>query len=63
MKMNILVCLDSGYISPLNVMLRSLTFSNSDDFFDIYVLHSSLTNEDIQSVSTLLKTERQKLSP
>lgn len=63
MKMNILVCLDSGYIPPLKVMLRSLTFSNPDDFFDIYVLHSSLTNEDIQSVSDSLKNRKAKIIP
>ena len=63
MKMNILVCLNSGYIPPLKVMLRSLTFSNPDDFFDIYVLHSSLTNEDIQSVSDSLKNRKAKIIP
>lgn len=63
MKMNILVCLNSGYIPPLKVMLRSLTFSNPDDFFDIYVLHSSLTNAEIESVSDSLKNRKAKIIP
>lgn len=63
MKMNILVCLDSGYIPPLKVMLRSLTFSNPDDYFDIYILHSSLTDEEISCVSDSLKNRKAQVIP
>lgn len=63
MKMNILVCLDSAYIPPLKVMLRSLTFSNPDDYFDIYILHSSLTDEEISCVSDSLKNRRAQVIP
>ena len=61
--MNILVCLDSGYIPPLKVVLRYLTFSNPDDFFDIYVLHSSISDKDIASVSDSLKNRKAKIIP
>lgn len=61
MKMNILVCLDSGYIPPLKVMLRSLTFSNPDDSFDIYIMHSNLTDGEIESVSDSLKNRKAKI--
>lgn len=50
--MNILVTLDSNYIYPLCVMLRSLSETNSDSRIDFYVVHSSLTKEDFDSIET-----------
>lgn len=44
--MNILVTLNSGYVKPLCVMLRSLIASHPDTEFDIYVANKSLTEED-----------------
>lgn len=44
--MNLLVTLNSKYMYPLCVMLRSLCKSNPDTKFDIYVAHSSLTDDD-----------------
>lgn len=48
--MNLLVTLNSKYIYPLCVMLRSLKASNPDTIFDIYVAHSSLTKEDFDEI-------------
>ncbi len=48
--MNILVTLNSGYIKPLCVMLRSLISSNPQTDFDIYVMNKSLTKEDYDYV-------------
>ena len=45
-SMNIFVSLDSNYIHPLCVMLRSLASTNNGNSFDIYVAYSSLTEED-----------------
>lgn len=45
--MNILVTIDNNYIKPLLVMLNSLSVSNKRTKFDIYIMNSSLTNEDI----------------
>ena len=44
--MNILVTLDSNYVGPLTVFLKSLMITNPNNEFDIYVAHSSLTEED-----------------
>lgn len=45
--MNILVTLNSNYLSVLVVMLKSLAFSNKHKKFDVYVMNDSLSLEDI----------------
>lgn len=45
--MNILVTLDSNYMKPLVVMLYSLFANNPGEQFTIYVMHSSLTSEEL----------------
>lgn len=52
--MNLLVTLDANYIPYLNVMLSSLTHSNPDVFFDVYLLHSSVTETDTLSTIEVL---------
>lgn len=49
--MNILVTLNSNYISPLRIMLWSLFFNNPGQKFRIYLLHSTLTNEETEGLS------------
>ncbi len=44
--MNILVTLNSGYIKPLCVMLRSLLSSHAQTTFDIYLINKTLTADD-----------------
>lgn len=44
---NILVTVDENYIPCLNVMIASLLHSNPDPFFEIYLLHSSLSEEQM----------------
>ena len=48
--MNILVTLDSGYVKPLCVMLRSLFKSNPCEKFDIYVINKSLSDKDFEYI-------------
>lgn len=48
LHLNILVTLNSGYIKPLCVMLRSLQSCHKDTFFDIYVLNKSLSEKDFE---------------
>lgn len=48
--MNILVTLDSNYIKHLIVMLTSLINSNSNENFNIYIVHSSITNEEFKYI-------------
>ena len=45
--MNILVTLNANYLLPLRVMLKSLFVNNPTETFTIYLLHSSLTAEEI----------------
>ena len=60
--MNILVTLDRGYLSPLRVMLFSLLESNPDAAFHLYVLHSSLTEEDLSMLASLADAGRWKVT-
>lgn len=59
--MNILVTLDSNYILPLTVMLRSLMDSNRQSDFDIYVAHSSLTELDFAKISNNVDLSRTRI--
>lgn len=53
MEMNILVTLDRGYLAPLRTMLFSLLASSPEDSFSLYVLHTALTPEDLDSLQAL----------
>jgi len=52
--MNILVTLNSTYLNPLKVMLRSLFINNPGESFDIYIMHSSLTDKELQQVEAMM---------
>ena len=53
-KMNILVTLDENYIPYLNVMLSSLLYSNPDEYFDIYLLHSGVRKQMLGETEQIL---------
>ena len=53
-KINILVTLDTNYLSYLNVMLTSLVNSNPDCYFNVYLLHSSINERDTYETSRVL---------
>ena len=46
-KINLLVTIDKNYIPYMNVMISSLLFSNPETFFQIYIIQSSLSEEDV----------------
>ncbi len=48
--MYILVSLDSNYIRPLKVMLKSLFLNNPGEKFVIYLMHSSITDEELDDL-------------
>ncbi len=56
--MNILVSLNSNYIGPLTVMLKSLMLSDIEECFDIYVAHSSLTENDFNKMKKVCDMNR-----
>lgn len=55
---NILVTLNHGYIEPLRVMLRSLCESNPGCQFKVFVVHSSLKEEDFIRIKSAVPAER-----
>jgi lipopolysaccharide biosynthesis glycosyltransferase len=59
--MNILVTLDSNYRDQLVVMLYSLLKSNKKTFFNVYVMNSSLTEDDFEYFSVHLNRDRLKI--
>lgn len=59
--MNILVTLNSNYLNPLKVMLKSLFINNSKDDFNIYIMHSSLKNEELQDIKEAVEAEGNRL--
>ncbi len=52
--MNLLITLNSNYIYPLCVMLHSLSETNRNNHFDIYVVYSSLTEDDFKMMERAL---------
>lgn len=59
--MNLLVTLDSAYIHILCVMLKSILISNPNTKFTVYMLNSSLTEDDFEKVNNYLQNDRIKL--
>lgn len=61
MEMNILVTLNSNYVPPLKVMLKSLFLNNSHALFTIYIMHSSLTEEELRMLQQFVEKDGHKL--
>jgi lipopolysaccharide biosynthesis glycosyltransferase len=59
--MNILVTLDANYLKPLKVMLTSLFINNPGEKITTYLMHSSLTKEEIKEVENFTKKHGQTL--
>lgn len=60
--MNILVTLNSNYIKPLKVMLKSLFMNNPGEHFEIYLMHSDLREEELQSLNIYITQHGSNLS-
>ncbi len=61
MGMNILVTLDSKYISPLKVMLKSLFINNPEDTFTIYLMHSRLSDNQVAEIKEFVEAGGSRL--
>ncbi|MDD2233363.1 MAG: glycosyltransferase family 8 protein [Desulfitobacteriaceae bacterium] len=60
--MNILVALDSNYVKPLRIMLKSLFFNNPQEKFTIYLMHSTLLKQkELVELFTFIKNEGNSL--
>ena len=53
--MNLLVTLDSNYVYPLCVMLRSLVRTHPRVSFDVYVAYAHLTDSDFKTIGDALE--------
>ncbi len=61
--MNLLFALNSGYVGPLCVCLKSIMASNPGTRFDIYIAYSSLTKEDFEKLNASVDPERCGIIP
>ena len=59
--MNILVTLDSNYMKPLKVMLKSLFINNSRERFTIFVMHSRLSEFELAELRQLVSSHGNNL--
>lgn len=59
--MNILVTLNSNYIKPLKVMLKSLFLNNQEERFSVYLMHSSLTDKEVDDLSNYINSHGNQL--
>lgn len=59
--MNILITLDSNYIKPLKVMLKSLFLNNAEEKFSIYLMHSSIKDEELHDLDNYIKMHGNQL--
>jgi len=59
--MNILVTLDSNYIKPLKVMLKSIFINNGEETFDIYLMHSSINRKELEELDSFIVTHGSRL--
>ena len=53
--MNILVTIDNRYVEPLAMMLRSYIETNNDSETDLYIAHSSITDENLQYIDSIVE--------
>ena len=53
--MNILVTLNSNYLKPLRVMLKSLFLNNTGERFDIYLMHTSLKTQELEDLKRFIE--------
>lgn len=56
MKKNILVNINKGYIEHFLTTMNSLSMSNPNSDFDVYIMHSDLSAEDMASILLRLKS-------
>ncbi len=56
--MNILITMDKGYLAVRCIMLKSLLITHPGENFTVYILNSSLTDEDFDTMRQQLPTEK-----
>lgn len=61
--MNILVTINKSYTNQLNILLKSIEYSNKKEKFDIYIFHKNLSEFDIHDVKNGLNEEQFNIIP
>ena len=56
-EINILVALDANYLRPLRVLLQSLFMNSVGVRFRIYLMHSSITEEQLDSLARFVEKQ------
>lgn len=59
--MNILVALNSCYIKPAKIMLKSLFLNNPGESFTVFLMHSSISEEEIRDLSIYISSQGSRL--
>ena len=60
---HLLVSFDQNYIKPFQTMIKSLSVSNPDEIFHICLLHSSISQEQLQELEVYCGAHRMILPP
>lgn len=60
-NLNILITLNANYIKPLKVMLKSLFMNNKNEYFDIYLMHTSLKVEELENLGAYISGHQNRL--
>ncbi len=60
--MNILVTLNSNYLKPLKIMLKSMFINNQDEHFTIYLMYSSLKESEIGDLNNFVVSHGHKFN-
>ncbi len=60
-NINILVTLNSNYIRPLKVMLKSLFLNNAGEQFAIFLMHTSLKENELEELDGYIKAHGNQL--
>ena len=56
--MNILITINKKYIKQVNILLNSIQYSNTKEYFDVYVLHRDLEETDLKAINNNLDLKR-----
>lgn len=56
-NINILVTFDKNYIDPFKVMLKSLTITNPNEKFHIWLLHSTIPVQELNALQDYCQTQ------
>ncbi|HEY8462571.1 MAG TPA: glycosyltransferase family 8 protein [Bacillota bacterium] len=58
---NILVTLNAAYLNPLKVMLKSLFVNNPNESFSVYLMHSSIKEDELAGLNQFIEFNGQRL--